>query len=68
MTIKPPKLSMFDKFLIKLGKKRCMIIPQKLKPYDYVLARKESFIRALLRSKDVDLPDGMINLYKGKEQ
>jgi hypothetical protein len=68
MTLKPPKLSIFDKFLIKHGKKRGMIVPKNLKPYDYAIARKESFIKALSRSKDVDLPDGMVNLYEGREK
>jgi hypothetical protein len=65
MTMKVPPPSMGDKILKGLGKKRGIIIPsegyEKYGPYVYQEARKESFLKALLRSKDAPLPNNVID-------
>jgi len=67
MTIVPPKFTIWDKLLKKLGKKRGMKIPKHSHPYDYIIAGKESFLRALFRSKNKELPDGMIDFIEIKK-
>jgi hypothetical protein len=70
MTIRIPKESLPDKILKALGKKRGVKIPAGVfKKFDpqkvdvYVIAQKESFWKALLRSNDEELPDEFFNLY-----
>ena len=62
MTIRMPRKSWADRLLDALGKKRAVKIPEglyeKFGPYVYAQARKESFWRALLRSKQAKLPEG----------
>ena len=70
MTIKMPNEGFFDKLLKALGKKRGVKVPSGLfKEIDaqkvdvYAVAQKESFWKALLRSKDEKLPEEFFNLY-----
>jgi hypothetical protein len=65
-----PKEGLPDKILKALGKKRGVKIPEGIfKGFDpvkvdlYVVAQKESFWKALCRSKDEDLPEDSFNLY-----
>jgi hypothetical protein len=64
MTIRIPKKSFADKILDALGKKRGVKIPEdvyeKFGPYVYAQARKESFWRALFRSRHAKLPEGYV--------
>jgi len=64
MTIKLPKTTLADRLLASIGKRRAVRIPfkvyEKLGPYVYAKAEKESFWRALIRLKDQDPPDGWI--------
>ena len=68
MTIKLPKPSIADKFLILIGKKRAFRLPfeiyKKLGPYAYAQAEKESFWRALVRTRNQEPPEGWIYLDK----
>ena len=67
MTIKRPKANIFDKFLKYFGKRRGVKLPikayEKYGQYVYAKAIKESFWKALLRSKDTELPEGYMDLY-----
>lgn len=64
MTIKLPKPTFADRLLASIGKKRAVRMPfevyEKLGPYVYAKAEKESFWRALVRPNDQDPPDGWI--------
>lgn len=64
MTIKLPKTTFADRLLASIGKRRAVRIPfevyEKLGPYVYAQAVKESFWRALIRPKNQDPPDGWI--------
>jgi hypothetical protein len=64
MTIKLPKTTLADRLLASIGKKRAVRIPfevyEKLGPYVYAQAVKESFWRALVRPRNQDPPDGWI--------
>jgi hypothetical protein len=65
MTIRIPKKTIGDKVLKALGKKRGVHLPtegyKQFGPYAYATAKKESFLRALLRPKDAPLPEGMVD-------
>ena len=70
MTIAMPKENVADRILKVLGKKRGVKIPAGVfKGFDsgkidiYVIAQKESFWKALLRSKNEELPEEYFNLY-----
>jgi hypothetical protein len=67
MTIKIPKPTIFDNLLRLLGKKRGVKLPleayEKYGQYVYAKASKESFWKALIRSKNTDLPKGYVDLY-----
>ena len=70
MTIRMPKENVADWILKALGKKRGVKIPdgifEKFDPQKvdvYVIAQKESFWKALFRSKDEKLPEDFSNLY-----
>jgi hypothetical protein len=74
MTIRMPKEGLPDKILKALGKKRGAKIPAGIfKKFDpqkvdvYATAQKESFWKALLRSKNEELPDEFFNLYDFEE-
>jgi len=64
MTIELPKTTFADRLLALIGKRRAVRMPYevygKLGPYVYARALKESFLRALLRPKNEDLPEGWI--------
>jgi hypothetical protein len=64
MTIKLPKTTLADRLLASIGKKRAVRIPfevyEKLGPYVYARAKKESLWRALVRPKNQDPPEGWI--------
>lgn len=64
MTIRIPERTMGDKVLHILGKKRAVFVPgdiyKKHGPYVYARAQRESFLKALLRKKDGELPDGWV--------
>lgn len=66
MTIKLPELSLSDKILRLLGKKRGVFIPDAdrlPKGADvYAVGIKEPFLRALFRPKDKELPEGYIDI------
>ena len=70
MTIRMPNEDLPDKILKALGKKRGVKIPAGVfKKFDpqkvdvYEIAQKESFWKALLRSKDEELPEDFFNLF-----
>ena len=67
MTIRMPRTSFGDRVLKALGKKRGLRLPteayEKLGPYVSAVAQKESFWRALFRSKNTGLPDGYVDLF-----
>lgn len=50
-----------------MGKKRAVTIPkniyEKYGQYTYAYCEKESFLKALLRSKNNDLPEGTVDIY-----
>jgi hypothetical protein len=56
MTIRIPKTDVFDRILRLLNKKRAVYIPPNIDkefgPYSIVVAKKESFIKALMSSKN----------------
>lgn len=62
MTFRIPEESFADKILALMGKERAIWIPKdvykRFGPYVYVQAKKESFWRALFRSKSEDPPLG----------
>ena len=64
MTIELPKTTFADRLLALIGKRRAVRMPykvyEKLGPYVYARAVKESFWRALLRPKNQDPPKGWI--------
>ena len=67
MTIRFPDPNIFDRFLKLLGKKRGVIFPsgnhEKFGPSLYAKAYKESFWRALFRSRNQDLPKGLVDVF-----
>ena len=67
MTIRLPKISFGDRILKAFGKKRGLRLPEKAHekfgPHVYAVAQKESFWRALIRSKDGDLTNGYVDLF-----
>lgn len=66
MTIRIPRKTIGDKVLKALGRKRGVHIPsetyKEFGAYAYAKAQKERFLRALLRPRDRNLPDGMIDI------
>ena len=64
MTYKIPKENFADKLLALMGKKRAIRIPteayKKYGPYVYAKTERESFWRALFRSKNQNPPAGWI--------
>ena len=63
MTIKTPREDFFDKVLKMLGKKRALYLPNAFDREDLyiqVRARKEPFLKALLRPRNSPLPKGWI--------
>lgn len=66
MTIRLPKPNVFDCILCVLGKKRAVYIPpnvyKEFGPYSIITPRKESFIKALISSKDRTLSEGWVYL------
>jgi len=67
MTIRLTDPNILDRFLKLLGKKRGVKIPigayKKFGPYFYAKAYKESFWRALFRSGNQDLPEGLVDVF-----
>ena len=67
MTIRFPDPNILDRFLKLLGKKRGVIFPsvnyEKFGPFIYAKAYKESFWRALFRSSNRDLPEGLVDVF-----
>jgi hypothetical protein len=62
MTIKTPPENIFDKILALLGKKRRIIVPDKVEdiyekcgPYVSISAKRENFIKALFRIKSINI-------------
>jgi len=75
MTIELPKTTFVDKLLGLIGKKRAVRFPfelyDKLGPYVYAVAQKESFWRALFRPKDHAPPKGWVypdQIYPGEDE
>ena len=66
MTIRLPKPDVFDDILRLLGKRRAVYIPpnvdKEFGPYSIIVGKKESFIKALISSKDRVLSDGWVYL------
>jgi len=62
-----PELNIFDKILKSLGKKRGVRYPveayEKFGQSVYIKATKESFWKALFRSKNQEFPEGDIDLF-----
>jgi hypothetical protein len=71
MTIRIPKPSFLDKLLKSVGKKRGVVIPvksiEKYGMYAYNKAYKESIFKAFLRSKNDELPKGLIDIFDIKK-
>jgi hypothetical protein len=71
MTIRLPEQNIFDRFLKFLGKKRGVRMPigayEKFGHYSYVKAYKESFWKALFRSRRDELPESMIDISQIEE-
>ncbi len=70
MTIRLPKPSIPDHLLRAIGKKRAVYIPMprgEKGQYAYMVARKESFLRALLRPRNRPLPDGCVDVFEIEE-
>ena len=67
MTIKRPEITVGDKILMALGKKRGVRtaagLYSTLGPYAYAKLKKENFWIALLRPKNEDLPEDMADLF-----
>jgi hypothetical protein len=67
MTIRLPEPNLCDKFLKMLGKKRGVKIPAgaygKFGLHASIMAQKESFWQALLRSGNERLPEGLIDVF-----
>ena len=67
MTIRMPHISIGDRVLKALGKKRGFRLPteayEKFGPYVSAVAQKECFWRALVRAKDSNLPNGYADLF-----
>ena len=72
MTIRDPEISITDKLLKLLGKKRGIKIPyeayEKFGPYISIKAQKENFWKALFRSRDQNLPKDIIDLFSFKNR
>jgi len=68
VTIRIPDPSMGDKILNFIGKKRGLILPgemnEQYRNHAYATARKESFWKALLRSKNTPFPENVIDYHK----
>lgn len=67
MTIKIPQITIGDKILEMLGKKRGIILPNKqllrrYGPNGIYIATKENFFKALFRRKGEELPEGMVEM------
>ncbi|HRT71057.1 MAG TPA: hypothetical protein P5308_06835 [Syntrophales bacterium] len=66
MTVELPKPTFGDKVLDMMGKKRAVFVPKDVYreygPHAYAKASKESFLRALLRPKGADPPEGWVYL------
>jgi hypothetical protein len=67
MTIRLPEPNILDRFLNLLGKKRGVKIPigafEKFGPHFSAKAYKESFWKALFRSRYQDLPEGLVDVF-----
>lgn len=67
MTIRFPEPSIFDRLLKLIGKKRGVRIPigasEKYGSHFYAKAYKESFWKALLRSNNQALPEGLVDVF-----
>ena len=68
MTIKIPTPSMADRFLYLIGKKRGVLIPDipssDQSKFVYAVAKKESFFKALFRSRNSPLPASHIDIFE----
>ena len=66
MTVRLPKPDAFDRILRFMGKKRAVYIPpnvdKEFGPYTIIVGKKESFIKALISSKNRILSDGWVYL------
>lgn len=62
MTIQIQKANIWDKILGFFGKKRAVYLPPDSNGYDYSLARRENFFRALFRSVSEQPPEGWVYL------
>jgi len=67
MTTRLPDPNILDRFLKLLGKKRGVRIPigayEKFALYFYAKAYNESFWKALFRSRNQDLPEGLVDVF-----
>ena len=67
MTVKIPAMSIADRLLRKMGKRRALIFPvgayEKYGPYVISRVKKEPFLNALLRPKSKQLPPGSVDLF-----
>lgn len=66
MTLRLPRPDLFDDILRLFGKKRAVYIPpnvyKEFGPYSIIVGKKESFIKALISSKNRILPTGWVYL------
>jgi len=66
MTIRLPKPNIFDELLRLFGKRRAVYIPPNVNkefgPYSIIVAKKESFVKALISSTNRVLPNGWVYL------
>lgn len=71
MTIKIPPVGVADRVLKYLGKRRALIMPagayEKRGPYVIARARKECFLKALLRPNSKELPPGAVDYLSFRE-
>jgi hypothetical protein len=65
LRVQPPGLA--DRILALLGKRRAVCLPSMKEPYGYYIAKRESFLRALVRPRGMPpqsgwfYPDAMEN-------
>lgn len=66
MTIRIPNPNLADMFLKFLGKKRAVHLPTnlgKFGPYYQATGIRESFLKALIRPKSEELPEGTVDIF-----
>jgi hypothetical protein len=60
MTIHIQSPGLFDRLLALIGKRRAVFIGNMDAQYGYYIARRENFVRALIRPQDKEPPEGWV--------